>query len=513
MLTDKYTKHTIDTNTLKLKAGSLSLIEEDIDALKIMSTQQLLQLIQYQEMIKQLIDDDIAICEDIKKLLARMSVDSSFVDQIEEIIRMGGDLVDISIEYRTVWEESDDNIEIIEKATGFTSESDITEVVSNSAEKAAEVIFPPDKEQVIAAVKEQEQAVKEQAKEEGISVKDAATGLTDGKADLAEAAKETATEVQESIDKALEGITVDATKMTENIDKAEISGTAKAASATAAGIIGGVSNAKNLHEVYSYSHKAGKAISTIGKMINGGYSRTAGAIARGLTGALSGILSAGITTAVELGMEKLLEEDRKNDERIVQEAANAAVQAYIDALNNGGSRADAVAAAKDAFSNTTYIPAVDEGVIHIEGTNVGQTEYAGIVNDVITAIETQVADAIHQAGESINDYFGGCGCDDSGDCPDCGCDDSSCGSDCSSDCGCNDSGSCPDSSCVSDISCDLCVDCSNDGCSDCSSDCSNDGYCDCSSDCSNDGCSDSCDCPNDGYCDCGCDDSVCGSNE
>ncbi len=477
IIRDQYNKQSLDNVNLTIETGAKRLIKlyEDIYAMEIIGVNQLATATLLQELTYRLRDNLLDVCDDMKALLSRAHADSAFVDQIKEIILMGGDLIDISVHYRDLIEESGDPSSVIEELYG--DDTSVEDIIAHEADSNENALIPPvSKEDIINTAKE---------------------------------AIDTTKETVEDVKTASETITT--STITEVINTAKSEET--------------VTNANNLisDAISNAGIKADAPMDQDGHLLEavGGGASVLGIAAAAATGLTATAALATLAPAILVAAAPLIA-DKYTEHKISQTAATNAVNAYVNAIANGGTRQDAVNAARDAYNQTTYIPGVDEGVIHIEGTNVGDSPLAGDIDSILTTIETQVADAIRDAGGDVSDYFGGCGCDDSCDCPDCGCDDTGCGTDCSSDCGCDDTGACPD--CSSDTPCDGC---DVDGCggdtpscvSDCSTDCGGDGcgvdygctgdLCadctgDCGSDCSSDscGCDDSCasdcaDCPSD----------------
>lgn len=516
IIRDQYNKQSLDNVNLTIETGAKRLIKiyDDIYAMEIMGINQLSSVALLQELVYRLRDNLLDVCDDMKALLNRAHADSAFVDQIKEIILMGGDLIDISVHYRDLIEESGDPSSVIEELYG--DDSSVEDIISYNADTNENSLIPPvSKEDIINTAKENIDATKE-ATGDPKTVAEVASAAT---TEIINAAKseETVATAEKSISDIVTDAKINATDPVGNSKAIEgvIETTVGTAVNTALSIAKTTAIASGINTFIgtvtgTTLTGAGVAWTGVGGLVN--------IVGTALTG-LSLLGGAGIVKGIDDIVDSF---DKISEQAVIDQATSNAANAYVNAIANGGTRQDAVNAARDAYNNSTYIPGVDEGVIHVEGTKMGDSPIAGTVDDALNKIETAVADAIREAGGDVSDYFGGCGCDDSCDCPDCGCDDAGCGTDCSSDCGCDDNGACPD--CSSDTPCDGC---DVDGCggdtpscvSDCSTDCGGDGcgvdygctgdLCadctgDCGSDCSSDscGCDDSCtndcaDCPGD----------------
>lgn len=477
ILTKDYTKKSLDVSSLQINTGYVKskVIDEDTYAMGMQADLDFAYAAIQSQLLSERNKDLMGITKDLRKFLNRMGVDSTFVKQIQEVLRMGQDLVNISVDIINSTTEDKPIEEVIKDVTGTEGSTD--DVINNEVKQAEDSIIPPlERETVINTGKAVVEATKEAAKENNTDVKTSSTTTREAPVavtpEVVEAAKVNYEDVAKGIDV---DVKVDPNDLTALVATgAATAGTAVAATAVAAGIAA--------HEGLSLTGAAISAIATGAA----GSTGLIGTIATTLAPAAVTATAAIIAAAPVVAAAVLL--DNADTKAAVENAIPQAVQTYLETLQNGGSRKDAQEAAAEAIRNTEVRPEVNSGGIYTPAVTLGDKGSAGtIVDTIIDAIEVEVGHAIERAGGDVSDFFGGCGCDDECDCADCD-------GECSSDCGCNDTG------CTGYTSCD---EAPCDGCSSyggCSSD---NPDCDCSDlEPGNCGCDYGCDEVN---CDCGAD--------
>ena len=401
-----YSKNTLDDSSLQINAGYVKskTIDEDTYAMGIQADADFTYAALQSQLLAERNKDLMEITKELRKFLNRIGVDSTFVKQIQDVLRMGQDIVNISVDIINNTTEDKTVEEVIKDITGTEGSTD--DVIDNEVKKAEDSLIPPlNRETVINTGKAVVEETKEAAKENNTDVK---TAATETRSEPVIVTPETVEAAKTNYEDVAKGIEIDTSKI----------------------------NTPIVVEV---------AVGTVAFPIVGPIVAAANAL------------------------------DSKDINAAAERAIPEAARAYVEVIQNGGSRKEAQEAAAEVIRNTEVRPEVASGDMYTPAVTLEDKDSTGeIVDVIIDAIETEVGHAIERAGGDVTEYFGGCGCDDTCDCAD------ECSSDCSSDCGCDDSG------CTGYVSCDEapCDGCpSHQGCSSDNPDCPSDCPGDCSNDC------------------------------
>lgn len=442
VITKDYAKKTLDISSLQINSGYVKskTIDEDTYAMAIQANADFVYAAMQSQLLSERNKELIEITKDIRNFLNRIGVDSTFVKQIQEVIRMGQDLVNISVDIINSTTEDEPIEDTIKDIAGDNGDTD--DIINNEVGKAEESLVPPfERENIINTGKTVVEATKEAAKEANTDVKTTSTEVTNTPVSVT---PEAVAEAKANYE--------DVAKDTD---------------------VAGSKTDPNELTIYPVS------VATTSRLMDAIDEIFRGEI--GTTGIVAMAMSA-------LAYGTAYRED------IILGAADDAQTAYTNTIANGGTRSEAKAAAADAMRSEAS-KVVDTSSV---GDKIINTVIGAIEDAVGQAIERAGGDVTDFFGgcgcddectgdDCADTCNSDCGCDDSGCAGYTHCDEAPCDGCPSNNVCSNDNPDCPND-CSSQ-----CDGCPSDGCDGCPSDCP--------SDCpSNVPCSDEEECPADNPC-------------
>jgi len=406
IITKDYTKETLDDSSIQINTGYVKskVIDEDTYAMGMQADADFAYAALQSQLLAERNKDLMEITKDIRRFLNRIGVDSTFVKQIQDVLRMGQDIVNISVDIINNTTEDKPVEEVIEDITGTEGSTD--DVIDNEVKKAEDSLIPPlERETVINTGKAVVEETKEAAKENNTDVK---TAATETRSEPVTVTPETVEAAKTNYEDAAKGVDTDKT------DPAGIN-------------------------ILDY-------------------------IAEPSVSALAGYAGADAVPSTVVDVPIVHTEVVLTDNGLkeaAQGAGKAATQAYLDVIEKGGTRGEAKAAAEGAIRNTEVgekdtTGAIEDAIIDAIETEVGHAieRAGGDVTEYFGGCGCD--DTCDCADECSSDCSSDCGCDDSGctgytpcddapcdGCPShqgCSSDNPDCPSDCSNDCS-NDCGS------------------------------------------------------------------------